>query len=351
MSTQIDNRIGNAPRYYLWPQEDMNMRVPDEILKSVVFIGTNDEPEPVYRGTGFLVSTPGAYGDVSWIFLVTARHIAERLEGSDFVVRVNREGGAPEVLGGAYAKWWYHPTDASADVAVSPWGPPRKLKLDIRYLPLAMFVSDVVVKEKNIGIGDEVFITGLFTRVQRTARNIPIVRIGKIAMMPGERIPFLDGLLDAYLIESRSIGGLSGSPVFVRSTANLRGLTDGNHQPVSACITSNTFWLLGSMIGHWEVRPQDLLVQQEAVNMGISAMVPAQKIVEVLNHPELLEMRKQWDDDVIQKRGEGAVLDSDFPKSTQTTAKGLEIPVPTEGEFLGDLKTVTRRISPTDGEQ
>ena len=46
--------------------------------------------------------------------------------------------------------------------------------------------------------------------------NLPIVRLGAIAAMPGEYIKTDWGCLRAYLIEARSIGGLSGSPVFIR---------------------------------------------------------------------------------------------------------------------------------------
>jgi hypothetical protein len=72
------------------------------------------------------------------------------------------------------------------------------------------------------------------------------------------------------------------------------------------------FFLLGSMIGHWRLRPKDSLVEQESVNMGISAVVPAQKIMEILNQPELVEMRKQWDEKKAKQSSEGATLDSDF---------------------------------------
>ena len=33
----------------------------------------------------------------------------------------------------------------------------------------------------------KVFITGLFTKVQETTKNIPIVRTGTVAMIPGEK--------------------------------------------------------------------------------------------------------------------------------------------------------------------
>jgi len=286
----------------------MNMRVPDEILKSVVFIGARKKDgEPVYRGTGFLVSVAGAHGDPSWIFLVTARHIAEKLEGSDFVVRVNRKEEDPVVMEGKGSKWWYHPTDRDGvDAAVTTFGPPTEVgaSLDIGFLPLAMFVEDSTLKMKNIGIGDQVFITGLFTQLQRTSRNMPILRTGTVAMMPEEKIQFGDRLIEAYLVESRSIGGLSGSPVFVRSTVPLGGFMDSEHKPSTPYATSGTFYLLGSMIGHWDAPPDGLIIQEEKVNMGISPMVPAKKIAEIINHPELVEMRKKWDEDVVRKRDE-----------------------------------------------
>jgi hypothetical protein len=56
---------------------------------------------------------------------------------------------------------------------------------------------------------------GLFTRRIGSQRNIPIVRIGNVAALPEELIRTRSGLMKAYLVEMRSIAGLSGSPVFV----------------------------------------------------------------------------------------------------------------------------------------
>jgi hypothetical protein len=46
-------------------------------------------------------------------------------------------------------------------------------------------------------------------------QNVPIVRVGNFASYPAEQIQTGFGRMDAFLIEARSIGGLSGSPVFV----------------------------------------------------------------------------------------------------------------------------------------
>jgi hypothetical protein len=116
--------------------------------------------------------------------------------------------------------------------------------------------------------------------------------MGNIAMMPDEVIPTELGDMEAYLVEARSIGGLSGSPAFVRKTVPF-GI--------------GSFYLLGLMHGHWDLPAKsknDLLMNDDLlgkVNMGIAIVVPAKKILEVLNHPELVKMREQQEKDVLPK--------------------------------------------------
>ena len=109
--------------------------------------------------------------------------------------------------------------------------------------------------------------------------------MGNIAMMPDELVPTKIGNIEAYLIEARSIGGLSGSPAFVRETSHI-GLG-----PV---------YLFGLMHGHWDIPPEskndiDYIESNKTVNLGIAIVVPAKKILEVLNQPRLLDMRRQGD--------------------------------------------------------
>ena len=92
------------------------------------------------------------------------------------------------------------------------------MTLDYAPIAITMFANPGIIEAKNLGVGDEVFIAGLFTRAIGQARNLPIIRMGTVAMMPDEKILFHKKMIDAYLIESRSIGGLSGSPVFIRET-------------------------------------------------------------------------------------------------------------------------------------
>jgi hypothetical protein len=57
-------------------------------------------------------------------------------------------------------RWWYHPTDNSVDVAVTPWSPPDFVECET--IPIKMFVTDELIASQSLGAGDEVFIVGLF---------------------------------------------------------------------------------------------------------------------------------------------------------------------------------------------
>jgi hypothetical protein len=99
------------------------------------------------------------------------------------------------------------------------------------------------------------------------------------------------GGVETYLAEGRSIGGLSGSPVFVRNTVHMLAMTkDGTRAQISAL---GTFHLLGLMLGHWDAPPDFSETQGKSINMGISIVVPAAKILEVLFSEELIALRQE----------------------------------------------------------
>jgi hypothetical protein len=57
-------------------------------------------------------------------------------------------------------------------------------------------------------------------------------------------------------------------------------------------------YFLGLIHGHWDLAKDLSIAQAEAVNMGISIIVPAHKIWEVVNQPELKEQRTKYDIEV-----------------------------------------------------
>jgi hypothetical protein len=344
------------------------MRVPDEIRKSVLFIGIKEDlPEWEWKGTAYLIAIAGPnlifketltdkqgrtfFGESSYpfIFLATARHVAEKLEGKEFALRANKLDGTIAIIEGhADQRWWYHPTEKEyVDAAVTIFFPPNLRDLDINWVSIDIFADEQIIRDEELGVGDDVFLAGLFTKVEETTRNIPIVRLGNLAMMPGEKIPFNDGkLIDAYLVESRSIGGLSGSPVFIRKTIVMQGYTasgrflDARHKPLPSnevvYLTGlGRIYFLGSMIGHWDAPTGFPLSENEVVNMGISPVVPAHKIKEIIMQPELMEVAQAMSDKMAAKKHAGAVLDFD-------TDKTKEKPF-TKDDFEAALKKASRK--------
>lgn len=275
------------------------MRVPDQVQKCVVFFGIeetgkNNLQQLAYRGTGFVVSVQSKFRpEIDYLYLVTAKHVAVKLASKPFGIRANTKEGKAMIFSAAALKWWHHPTDTSTDIAVIPWGPPLNV-LDLKTIPTDMFFSEQIRQSTDIGIGDEVFITGLFSRHEGTSKNLPIVRIGNIAMTPDEPISTHDfGDMEVYLIEARSIGGLSGSPVVVREPMVIGG--------------TSRFYLFGLIHGHWDISPnkiRDLGTEDSSdkvsVNMGIAIVTPAQKNLETLNQ-EGLDKIRSFNDERLKK--------------------------------------------------
>lgn len=362
LSGCIDRRWGSGERYHLTAPTDIDMRVPDEVRKSVLFIGVKDDlPEWEWKGTAYLIALPDGPRTLAedsesevlsypFMLLATARHVAEKLEGKDFALRTNKKDGTFVVLEGhASQKWWYHPTERQyVDAAVTVFTPPNLDDLDIFWVDLGLFVDSPTIAVVNLGVGDEVFLAGLFTEVTETTRNVPIVRIGNLAMMPGEKIPFKDGkLIDAYLVEARSVGGLSGSPVFVRQTVLMQGMKAGvrvnspfHVAPHDLSIIMSgvgQIFFLGSMIGHWDAPTGFNLPNPEVVNMGISPVVPAHKIKEIIAQPGLQELMQNMTVELRKKKHSNAK--EDFAPSKK------EEEVFTQATWDDALKKATRKVS------
>ena len=340
-----DTRLGNVEKWYHTVPKDAYMRIPDELIKSVCFISVklpdgDGKFLMTTLGTGFFVEL--TEGDYSCRYLITAKHVlddAKRINVDTVFLRVNVKNGRYKYLDVKLNDLWFKwGNDAIDFVALSlkiDWK-----DLDQKCLPLESFATNEVISREWVGLGDDVFVVGLFRFRKGKERNLRILRTGIISAMPDEPIPYKNkGVFDAYLVELRSIGGLSGSPVFL--------YLDKKNRPVPT--TENAIYLLGIIRGHWNLKSETDEVENdvslgfskgENLNVGIAMVTPAQEVFELLMTPEHVDMRKKWIDKYEDKNsfvedGVTNVIDGDlFTKEV----------------FLNDLKKATQRISPSDQE-
>ncbi len=216
------------------------------------------------------------------------------------------------------------------DIAVLPIvGGTGKALMDIgcRWVPRAMFFSEENLgqsPDEGVGLSDELVAVGLFTNYYGHNRNEPVVRMGNLAMIPRgpvETNPTM-GPMEVYLMELRSIAGMSGSPVFIPHRAQI-----GAPRTVS---------LLGVLLGHYPAQVAD--ATGAAVNSGIGMVAPAKHITEVLDQEALLTKRQEREEQARRQR-EDAVMDSAEGDSPQERER-----------FLADLQKASRRVPPEQSE-
>lgn len=178
----------------------------------------------------------------------------------------------------------------------------------------------------DIGVGEDVFMIGLFLDHDGVTTNVPSARFGNISMLPNPHalIPQPTGYEGvSYVVDMHSRTGFSGSPVFVYRTfatnlteANFpvavetqRGTTDRfgkggfvgklNYQPVLKLL--GIHW--AQFPERWELKDKKRLQETSRAThlitegkyvegmSGMTCVIPAWQIAEVLNMPKFVEQR------------------------------------------------------------
>ena len=333
---------------------EARVRVSDVITKCAVFLGVLDEHgefKPI--GTGFIVAKlcPPPAQDRSLQYIVTAQHCVvgatqirlrvNKLDGQAFVTDPVPDGG-----------WYFHPESDRrfVDVAVLPIQLAKDY-FDIRHVFMDSDVADEkILQEKDIGIGDEVFFPGLFMHHKGTEKNLPILRVGTVALMSQEPVQTRSGPIKAHLIESRSIGGHSGSPVFLNMTAP-RKYADKRPAPLPLK-QPQAYYLFGLVRGYLKSEDSGEYVSGDEkqdnlwINSGIATVIPASEIAETINQPELEAMRKE-----SAERFRNSSVDVETPaKVTRIPADETSDENPNaRGDFMR-LQAVAARKPKQDGQ-
>jgi len=251
-------------------------------------------------GTGFIVSVPTEHSftpDKHHVYFVTNSHVVR--EGASPVVRLNLPGGGFDVLPYEDRHWTHHPD--GDDVAVAPAAGLDRFRS--AQVSRSMFLTPEKQAHWDFGPGDETFFIGRYVDRDGKAHNVPSVRFGTISVLPAEPVYQRERGIrqESILVEARSLSGFSGSPVFIYASSYI-SVSEMETEPgrlekaarVNPVIGSPCF-LLGVDWGHhpWvdPVRSSaDGLPHPDGdfvrTSLGMMMVVPAVKILELLDSPE-----------------------------------------------------------------
>lgn len=198
-------------------------QIPSSVTNSVFFLYDSVESAKSGEkpgGTGFIVaySNGHPFNAATAFYGVTNWHVA--CEGGYSVIRINTKDGGTDIIEMFPDQWEFIP--GRYDIAAVP------LQLSEIHDVSAVSVGSFVVQQStqtsiksDIGVGEDVFMIGLFVDHIGKGINIPSARFGHISMLPDSRALIRQPTAYhgvSYLIDIHSRAGFSGSPVYVYRT-------------------------------------------------------------------------------------------------------------------------------------
>jgi len=305
-------------------------KIPSKVIDAVFYLYASRGDALAGRnpgGTGFLVHYNG-YGSQSvppgQVYAVTNWHVACR-EWS--VIRLNKQDGGIDVVDLGPEDWQFLP--GKCDVAAVPASLDPKIHI-VSAIPTSIFARPPRGFEPQIGVGEDVFMIGLFIDHDGIATNVPSARFGNVSMLPNSKatIEQPTGYRgESYIVDMHSRTGFSGSPVFAYRTFGSDLTETGGHRfddllidnlnqrlhsgsPFSGKLkTAPLFQLIGIHWGQfperWELRERsalkeayrkDLIVEGAYVEgmSGMTCVIPAWQIMEVFDMAELKGPREAF---------------------------------------------------------
>jgi hypothetical protein len=262
------------------------MIVPSEYLSCCAFVGFRKaDGTEVWAGTAFYLSRKStSRPELSFRYTVTAAHVIRSIVnlGVDHILlRCNRVGGGVGYEETRVSDWVLHPSRTECDVAVLMGVPDEQW--DIRLLEASSIVPLANLAGAEVGVGTDVFWTGLFTSHSGVVRNEPLARFGRVAAVPVDGIPTRIGNLAAYLIDGVPLGGFSGAPVF--SNLGMLKVEGGTVRTANRPVIR----LIGLIHGHFQMKGTGVEGVGTAEEMtprlhtGIAIVIRADEILEMLS--------------------------------------------------------------------
>src|SRR5262245_59066714 len=110
------SREGERKGFYSWPRpyplksypSGESMRLSDGVKNLAVFVGKDWQGGIHWGGSGFFVGIPWKTNpDRVFRYFVTASHVADKMEGVKFYLRINRSSGGSDMFAFPPDHKWY----------------------------------------------------------------------------------------------------------------------------------------------------------------------------------------------------------------------------------------------------
>lgn len=328
-------------------------RLPDEDLLCVFYLYPSIEAaESGDRsgGAGFIVGFASEHPGFIYHYAVTNAHVVKDY-GSP-VIRLNTKQGDTDVWPLKSDDWVPHPD--GDDIAVTWFGGDWAKKYNHSYIHAQEhFALKSVVADYNIGVGDDVTTVGRFISHDGGLTNRPSVRFGNISMMP-TTIGFRGVEQECYLVETRSLRGSSGSPVFLTIPNAQRRRISVNPEVVDIPLQNTWFLGLACADVSYEEEVNERTIAEDGIktieptnyfalsNSGQMAVIPAWRLYDFLATDERFVMpRKEGDRELAEKKKQSPL---------RPTAQKPEPPAFNKNVFENALKKASRKVSESDSE-
>lgn len=330
-------------------------KIPSKIIDCVFFLykTEKDAIKGVNSGgTGFLVIVdsekyPEYFSYHYFVYGVSNHHVINK---GYSVMRLNKLDGSTEIIPFSKKDWVSFKKDERDDIAISPRINCNNKIHKVSYVHTSLFATNDKLNEFDMGIGDNVFMIGRFMDHDGGVINLPSSRFGNISVMP-TKIPQETGYEEgkSYIIDLHSRPGFSGSPVFVYRTSggNLEESDIKTGKPIP--ILDNFFFLLGIHWGQFPEKWKTDVGPFTGITTGMSGMtlvIPAQRILDLLLTPTLRKKRKEGDIEMekqFSKSGFPPVAELETAKELITSTEN-----PQHKEDFNSLVTAAAKKKPQD---
>ena len=288
------------------------MQVDELFLNCTAFLGVPTESGFLADGTAFFLDI--TVDETSFVYLVSCRHVVKPFKSDrkptpnddPIWIRVSTKGGEPKTYKTKRSDWVCH-DDRFIDVCVYPcdiarWESEDGVDIGVLNADGMMLTPQKEEMWGRLRLGDQLFITGVFVGRIGDRKNIPVVRVATVAALPEEPVAFGSPRRPAYLIETKSLGGTSGSPVFLHVEPIGRAIGDHEHEihPETGDVVL-PYLLVGMMLGvHSGKYAADFIEDTDAekvvskdadFNAGICVVISYAQILEVIDQTPLKDAR------------------------------------------------------------